>query len=234
MAASTDQPAAPADRPHLWRPASVAFLAVSLAALAAGAMPELFIPRDRAGEFAAPPAMGLMLAAQVVFVLLLSTLLVRPRAGSAAGAYLLASLAEFAVLVAASAPLYVIAAWLSDGAVRDVARCLLYLAAVATAAWGLGQWTASSRPAALTVVALLAAVAAVGAPVVCYLLAELADSPAGGGWLSPATPATFGFRLADRSPDLLVGPVWAWLLWPAVGAAAMLARLLAPKGRLAP
>ena len=138
---------------------------VSLAALAAGAMPELFLPPDRARSFASPPALGLMLAVQVVFVLMFCT----------------------------------------------------------------AQWADPRRSAAMTVVALVAATVAVGGPVACYLLAELADSPAGAAWLRRATPAVFAFGLARRSPDLLATPLWAWLLWPAVGALAAAARMLVPR-----
>ena len=228
MSASAEQPA-PAAAPQPWRPASVVFLAASLAALSAGAFPELFLPPDRARRFAAPPAMGAMLAGPVVVVLRFCTLLIRRRGDRPVGRYLIDCLAEYAVLMAASVPLYVIAAWLSDAGARDVVRCLGYLTAVIAAAWGLAQWADARRPAAMTAVALLAAAVAVAAPVACYLLAELADSPAGAAWLRRATPVVFAFGLARRSPDLLAGPLWAWLLWPTVGALAAVARMLVPR-----
>jgi len=230
MPASAEQPAPRVDAPHPWRPASVVFLAVSLAALAAGAFPEWFLPPDRAREFAAPPAMGLMLAAQVTFVLLFCALLIRRRDERPVGRYLVDSVVEYAVLVAASVPLYVLAAWLSDGAARDVARCLLYLTAVVAAAWGLAQWADPRRPAFMTAVALVAAAVALGGPVACYLLAELADSPPGAAWLRRAAPAVFAVGLAGRGPGLLPQPLWAWLLWPAAGALAAVARTLVPRG----
>jgi len=186
-------------------------------------MPELLLPPDAARSFAAPPAMGAMLAAQTIFVLMFCSLLIHSRGSRTLRRYLIETRLEYAVLLAAMVPLYVIAAWLSDAGVRDVLRCLLYLSLVMSAAWGLSLW--ARGPGTAAAVGFVAALGAVGLPVVRYLLVELAGGPAWAGGLGHAAPATFAFDLAARSGTFFVGPLWAWMLWPVVGAVAALSRL---------
>ena len=234
MSASTDQPAPPGapDR-HLWRPRGAVFLAVSVAALAVGAFAELLLPPHRASALICPRALPVLLAAQAGFLLLLYPLLAArdPGGSLGPGRVLAAGAGEHALWLAASVPLYVVAAWLSDATACDVVRGVLYLAGVAAASWSLAAWAASGRAGALTAVTLVGGAAAVAAPVAWYLLVELADAPPSAGWLPAAAPVTFAFSLAGRSARWLPAPLWAWLLWPAAAVVLALARLTAGGSR---
>ncbi len=225
------------DRPHappaapLWRPAGAVFLAVSLGALAAGAMPGLFLPPHRAAALSPAPALPLLCAAQAAFLLVVCPLLLRARGNRSLASYLLATVGEYVLWLAASVPLYVVAAWVSDATARDVVRAGLYLSGVAAAAWGLGLWVRTRRAGLVTAATLAAALIALAAPAAVYLLAELRGWPSGVDRLLSAAPATCAFRLAHRADNWLPAPLWAWALWPAAGLAAALARLLVKPAR---
>ena len=226
MSQNTEQPDQPLTQPApLWRPAGVVFLAVSLGALAVGAVPEFILPLHQVQAMPAPPALPMLLAAQAAFILLLCPLLSRP----AAPAVLIGrNAAEHLVWLAAGIPLYIVAGWLSDATAWDVLRGAAYLTAVAAAGWGLGVWAGLGRSWVITAVGILVAVAAVAAPAGCYLVAELRGWSAGLDSVLWATPATCAWRLAGSGA---AAPWWAWALWPAVGLMAVLCRLLIAPAR---
>ena len=233
--ASTDAPggASPSAGSHqLWRPAGVAFLGVSLAALAAGVFPELLLQPDRVRRFAHPPTLQVLLAAQAGFLMLLGPLVLARRRDrrswpSRLPTDLAAGAGEFLMLLIASAPLYWAAGWLSDATAVDVIRGVLYLTGVALAAWALSLW-ALKGGAWSTAAALAGAIVAVGMPVSYYLLAELTELAVRPGWLWSAAPVTCAFSVAaSRQAAWHPAPLWAWALWPIVAAALGLALLLA-------
>ena len=113
------------------------------------------------------------------------------------GAGPLSAVGEYLMLLLASAPLYVAAAWLSDAIAGDVARALLHLTSVAVGAWGLGLWIRKGHPAIATAAALAATIVALGMPVTYYLLAELTERAVCPDWLFLAAPAT-GERRSPR------------------------------------
>jgi len=215
--------------PPLWRPVGVVFLAVSLGGLALGTMPELMLPEHRVEAMSAVPALPMLLAVQAAFIMLFRPVLAR---WYARPAQIVRFAAEHLVWLVVSIPLYVVAAWLSDASAWEAAGGAGYLTAVAAGAWGLGLWAGAAPPAAMTAVALLATMVALGGPVACYIVAEFRGWSAGLDGLLWAFPATCGWRLACRADTSAVAPVWAWALWPVVGLAAAVTRFLIVPARL--
>jgi hypothetical protein len=225
---------------QLLSPAGVAFLLVSLLALAGGLFLDRLLPPDAAAAWHSPPALQALLAAQAAFLLLFGPFMAggssvrreRPARNDSADAPEPAGCPlriggtwalQFLLLAVMSAPLYLAAAWFADATAQDALRGLLYLAGVAAAAWGLGLWARAGGLAA-TLVCLFVASAALAAPVALYFLAELAERSA--GWLYLASPTTCALAVAaSRQAAWLPQPLWAWAIWPAVGAALVFARL---------
>ena len=228
MSPSAEQHAEPRVPQQLWRPAGVVFVVASLAALGAGTAPELFFPVHLVGSFRVLPALPTLFAAQAGFVLAFFPLLRGPRRAGPAWRRLTLAVGEACLWVAACVPMYVAGAWLSDASGADVFRAGVYLAGLWLAAWGLSSWHAAGRSVLAVPAVLVALSGAVGLPVVSYLLAELAGATVAAGWLARAAPVLRIFTLARRGGALLPGPWWSWVLWPAVGVAAGLVRLLVP------
>lgn len=219
-----------------WRPADAAFMVASLAALAAGAFPEVFLPAHVVDRLACPPALQMLLAAQAGLLIMFCPLIIARRAERRAFLPgLLTQAGEFLTLLIAGAPLYLVGAWLSDATALDVIRGVLYLAGVGVAAWGLGLWASAARAAILSAVALVGVAVAVGAPVVYYLVAEASEAGTRLGWLWSAGPVTCAFSVAAaRGQQWHPAPLWAWALWPGVGAALACGRLLLTARQLPP
>jgi len=238
MSASTEQPAETpraAAWGQLWRPAGGVFLLVSLGALAAGAFAELLVQPGFARARSVPPAFPVLMAAQAGMVILFWPLLTARRAAAAGrGAlslprYLALAASEYLVGVLVAGPLYLLAAWLSDATALDVVRAVLYLTGVAVAAWGMGAWVLGGATVAGTAAALASVMIALAAPAGYYLLAELTGLAVRAQWLWSAAPVTCAYSAAAaRAPLWQPVPIWAWLLWPAAGAALILTRLLIP------
>ena len=68
---------------QFWHPAGAVFLAVSVAALAVGSLPESFLQPDFGGGFASPPALQVLLAAQAGLLMLICPLVLGRRAAAA-------------------------------------------------------------------------------------------------------------------------------------------------------
>jgi hypothetical protein len=228
----------------------VVFLAGSWAALAGGLFPEHVLPPHLVAAWSNPPALQVLLAAQAAMVIAFGPLVVGRRIGAVncrepagvvetarataghprprgrwRGALVLVP--EYGLCLAACVPLYVIAAWVSDATPGDVLRGTAYLTAVAVGACGLGLWASTGRATLLTAVALVGILAAVGAPVLAYLLAEMANLYAGVEWLRWAAPTTCAYSLsASRLADWSAAPTWSWFFWPGAAVILGLARLL--------
>ncbi len=136
-----------------------------------------------------------------------------PQAG-----FLFRGAAEYVIFLAASVPLYVVAAWLSDATMIDVFRSLLYLSAVAAGALGLRLWVQTGRTAIITTITLAGVLIGLGGPVMYYLLVELTSEAGSVDWLWWASPATCAFDQAvARGANWYPAPLWAWSLWPVAG-----------------
>lgn len=230
-----DPPLQPAG--HEWRATGVVFLIVSLLALSAGVFPGFFLPAHRSQIGTGSSALQMLISTQAIFLVMFYPLLAGRRRASRTGAFLLQSAFECVLFLTAGIPLYVVAAYLSDATAADVIRSLLYLSAVATGALGLGLWVragfaeASPRRAGrvwiITAVTLAGALIAVGGPVLYYLLAELTDASVSAGWLWWASPTTCAFESAGAGgTNWYPTPIWAWALWPVVGAVLFFASYL--------
>jgi len=217
---------------QFWRPAGAGFLALSVGVLAVGVFPELVLQPDYAGRFPHPPALQVLLAAQAGLLILFYPLVADRRRTLVGGSRrMLPGLAAFAVeymvVLAVSTPLYAVAAWFSDATAVDVVRGALYLTAVAGGAWGLSLWILKDRPGTATAVALASALAAVGLPVICYLLVEVTELSDPPRWMLLTAPATCAYSVAaSRAASWQPTPLWSWALWPGVAAALAFARLL--------
>lgn len=213
-----DRPLQPAW--HGWRATGAAFLVVSLLGLSAGVFLEFFLPTHLSQTLPSVAALQMLISAQAIFLVMFYPLLAGSRRSRRADAFLLRGVFEYVILLAASMPLYVLAAYLSDATVTDVIRSLLYLSAVATGALGLGLWVRAGRVSIITAVTLAGALIAVVGPVLYYLLAELTDASGSAGWLWWASPATCAFESAgSRGANWYPTPIWAWALWPVAGIA---------------
>jgi len=233
MSATTEPlPGGARPRRGPWTPAGVAFLAVSLAALAGGAFPERLIHPDLAGGWVRLPTLQMLLAAQAGFVMLFGPLLAGLRGPRRVGGYLLSGACEYACWTLAAVPLYLAGAWLSDADAADALRGVLYLLAVAAGAGGLGVWSLSGRPAVRTAVAFAAAIAAIALPIAFYVLADIPEPPRPVEWLFSAGPVTCAYAVAEpRQGRWLPAPLWAWALWPIVGFVSLCAYLALPAGK---
>ena len=208
---------------HVWCATGVVFLVVSLLGLSAGAFWEFFLPAHRTLNIPNPPALQMLVSAQAIFLIMFWPLLV-PRQLK----FLFHGVAEYVIFLAASVPLYVVAAWLSDATSTDVSRSLLYLSAVGVGAMGLGLWARTGRTAIITAVTLAGVLIGLGGPAMYYLLVELTSEAGSVDWLWLASPVTCVFDLAGaRDPNWYPTPLWAWALWPVAGVTLAFLYLLA-------
>jgi hypothetical protein len=135
-------------------------------------------------------------------------------------------LVESAAWLAATTPLYLAAAWLSDATATDVARSILYAVALCLLAFSAGTVMRTWRAARPVVLLLLLVAAAL--PAVYYVAREFFGVlPA--EWLWDLAPATFAWQTAESlNPALIPHPTWALAAWPALAAALGAVALLRP------
>lgn len=221
MTDQTSQPSAP--RWQAWRPAGLVFLALSLAALAAGVFPDRLLPARMTSAGAAPPALSVLLAGQtVLLVLFFAFAWARKSAGAVGlGRQVLSCLIEFLFWVVPCLPLYVMATWLANATAGDALRGVGFLSCVWVLAAGLAIWSAADRPAISTAIALACGLLALAWPVAAYFAIELGLSDIPGG---PVTAAYLTAAARGGTPLAL----WQWLAWPVAGVALILARLALP------
>jgi len=209
-----------------WRPAGLAYLACLLAAMAGGLWPEVLYPSHDALRPAPLPVLRALAVGQVGFFLLVYPLVLLRRADRGqVRRYWAEAAVESAGLMVVAVPFYVAAAYLADAVAADVVRVAVYVGCLMPLSWSAGAWFRSPRATSIVVLAVLAA--ALGLPAAYYISREFLAAEAG-NWLWRLAPATFAWQLAgSRAGSWLPGPAWAVLLWPALAAAAVLARLLA-------
>jgi len=225
MSASTDNRGrAPAPT---WRPAGALYLALLLAATAAGMWPDAVYPSRQDIRSAPLPTLRAVGLGQVAFVLLVYPAVLLGRAGDARRRRLWpAVLIEPAVLMLATVPFYVVAAWLADAVPQDAVRLALYVAGL----WAFSAALAAAAcrfPPARAAAFLLLGVLALGLPAAWYVAVEFLAAPASVEWLWQLGPATAAWdAAAARDVSWLPRPLWAALVWPGAAAALICAQLL--------
>jgi hypothetical protein len=210
-----------------WRAAGLLYLGLCVAGLALGLWPQIIYPTIREGPGPAPlPALRTVAIAQAAFFAMAYPLVMLVRSAKNRAGGLAASLLECGTMVVLSLPMVATAAWLADAALADMVRAQLYVLAIAALGCGLGQL--ARRPAAATAVAVAGAAVLLGLPAAAYIVLEF--SPLETTRLWDASPALAAWGVAaSRQMAVLPQPLWAWLLWPAVGAAAALLAVLLRK-----
>ena len=216
-----------------WRPASLLYLAALLAALAIGLWPEAIFP-SRADVRAAPlPTLQVLAVVQVSYFLLAYPLIVLVRsARRTVRPHLAPALAEVVTQLLMALPFYVAAGYLADATLADCLRTAAYVSCVCLAALFAGSYLAADGgPKAPALLILIIAV--VGLPAAYYLALEFLAALGQPGWLWHLGPATFAWEIAASRPPTQPGtpiwgpgPLWAWLVWPAVAAAGVCIRAI--------
>jgi hypothetical protein len=195
---------------------------VNLAALAVGLFPQILIAPDVAGAMVVPPALSTLAAGQIGFLLLAYPLILSRRMANAKPAPSRTAVVLEAVFwMLLAAPFMATAAYFSDATVQDVVRTAVFTASGFVAGWGLAA-LASMGAGAAGLAVLIGATAVLGGSAANYMAMEFwPASPL--PWLWRACPATFAWSLAAARQDSWIPlPLWAWLIWPAAGAAMML------------
>ena len=243
MSASTDDPcplgqpppsgaAEPTPLPLLasaWRAGGLYYLAACLVALLVGLNPQAIYPPRREILPAPLPVLQCLAVVQALFFLLVHPLLMMWRADrrrQSRPEHWAGPLVESATWLAATTPLYLAAAWLSDATATDVGRSVLYAAALCLLAFAAGTLMRTWKAARPVVLLLLLVAAAL--PAVHHIAREFFGVlPA--EWLWDLAPATFAWQTAESlSPALIPRPLWALLAWPALAAALAAVALLRP------
>ncbi len=204
----------------VWGPAGALHALCCLAGLAAGLWPGAIHPSSFDTTSAVLPTPATLAIGQVVFFWLIYPLVLlrrRTRPGVSVGWR--AVLLEPAAMLVSATPFYLMAAALGDAGLVDVLRVALYVAACWPIVWAVWVWL--RIPSARTMVLLALVLVALGGPALTYMLLEFVTE--GHGAMVRAVPILRAWSLGARSETLLTRPIWAWLLWPTVGAAALLA-----------
>lgn len=210
-------------RESLLRPGLIAWLACCLAGLGLGLWPGAVWPTEP--DFLPPPlpVLQTLAVAQAVYFLLVHPLVLL--AGPVRPGW--ADLLEVPVLVGVSLPMLLGGAWLADAVGGDVLRVVLAVLAVGPAGVAAGRLLRRPGWRGPVLVAML--LLAVGMGGVWYLTLDFLPGRAHEvlwrawplGWTSSAG--------TSRTGGLWPGPIWAWLLCPAVGLAGWLGSVLMEK-----
>ena len=124
---------------------------------------------------------------------------------------------EALALVLVAAPFYLASAWLSDAILRDVLRCVLYLLGLFVLSAALGDLLRRDSTRTAGLIAMLTIL--LGLPSLYYVCLEFAPS-ASCEWLRSLSPAMMAWDAAQaRGGSLTPQPLWAWIVWPALGVA---------------
>jgi hypothetical protein len=197
-------------------------LAILLGALAAGLWPGAIHPSSL--RPAPLPLLHAVAAGLVVCMLTVTPLSAAGRACRAAP--IRKPLAELTVVVVFSTPAGVVGLWLGDLPGLALGRVGLYLLTLLPLSSAGAGWMARRRGGGWVLTALLGVVLAL--PGAWYVGADFflgTDAT----WLWHLAPMTRIWQLAgDRGSQLLAGPAWAWLVWPAVGLAGLAGLGLVP------
>jgi hypothetical protein len=169
--------------------------------------------------------------AQVAFFLLAYPLILSRRALRLTPApvrFWLPCALESAVLLAATAPLYAAAAWVSDAVWGDCLRSALAVACLCPLSWAAGRGLAAGRWSSAILIGLWSA--AIGLPWAQYVCRDFAAADRAADVLWSLAPTTFAWdAAASRQALVWPQPAWAIPLWLAL--AAGLAALPAHGGR---
>jgi hypothetical protein len=201
-------------RAAAWQAGAVIYLGVALTGLAAGFWPgAIFHPQSLQG--APLPALASLAVAQAAFFLLAYPLILARR--GAQGRFWSACALESVVLLAATAPLYAAAAWVSDAALADCLRAALAVACLCPLGWSAGRALGAGRWTSAVLICLV--VAAVGLPWAQYVCRDFAAADRAADVLWQLAPATFVWdAAAPRQPVWWPQPAWSALVWLALAA----------------
>ncbi|NQU76082.1 MAG: hypothetical protein HQ546_07215 [Planctomycetes bacterium] len=204
---------------HLWRPAILAWGGVNLAALCVGLFPRLLL-----AESAAPtgplPALQALAIGQVGFALLIYPLILACRMQHRRCAE---DIVEACLWMLMSLPFFAVAGYFADATAQDVVRVAVLTASMLFAGWGLAD-LAGWGSAGVSVSVLISVLIVLGGPMANYLAwAFWQELPP--MWLWQGCPMTFASSVAAVRQDAWIpGPLWAWLLWPALAVTFVLVR----------
>lgn len=214
-----------------FRPAVAVYLGFCLAGLAVGLWPGA-VHRPADVVPAAPvPGLRALAVAQVAFLLLAYPLVWLRRAGRAAPPFRwYAAPVESLGFLVAAVPFQFAGAYFQDATAVDAVRSAVGVAFLLPLAWAAAWWM-GSRSARAPVLLALAGIL-LGLPAAYYIARDfLAAGAAEAEWLWRLGPATFAWEVAAQRQDIwLPRPVWAAVVWPAGGIAALLTGQVCERG----
>lgn len=140
---------------------------------------------------------------------------------------LLPSMFEIVLWAVLAVPFWAAAGYFADATFQDVIRTAILWAGFFLPAWGMAL-LARRGEGGRTIALLLAAVFGLGAPAAGYVVREFsAHFPA---WLGKIIPATLAWSVAQsRLGHWAPRPLWAFVLFPAIGLAMILLHAALPK-----
>ena len=211
-----------------WPPTGLWLLVIAVASLAVGLWPGAIYPNETGGAHTLPVlayvAVGLAVWYTLVWPLVTASL-----GSKMSGA---SRLVQLIMSLVASAPLIVLAAFLSDSNAADVVRTVVAIVLLWPVAWQVGRWL-GGRWGDLALLGVLLVL--LGWPAAYYILREwCAPSPYGPAeWLWRLGPLTLIWEIADqRRGGWLPQPLWPTLLWPGLVVAGRLAfSAIRPRGQ---
>jgi len=217
----------------LWRGGAVIYLAMLLAALAAGLWPEAIHHSHVYRPDAPLPTLQTLAVAQCCYFLLVWPIVIAARSDARRGPLGAAAVAETIVLVVAAIPLYVAGAYFADATVVDWARTATAVCGQLPLAWAGSLWIATYRPGRPWV-ALNALALVFGGAVGWYVIRDLLGGAAGGAaeaaW--QISPITFAWQAAQsQGRRWFAEPLWPMAAWALAAAIAGLANLALVHGR---
>ncbi|MCE5325045.1 MAG: hypothetical protein LLG01_01385 [Planctomycetaceae bacterium] len=216
MPASTDSPRPAA---AAWTPAALLYLLVLLAGLAVGLWPRsLYVPLE--GSAGPLPTLQVLAAFQALWLTLIWPLVLM-RSAQAGSKYVLSALAALVLQLVVAAPFYVVAAWLSDAALLDVLRLIIFLLCLSPLAIAAGALMArNATAAAWTLLTLM--LLTLGLPALFYLGTEFWTHAGSVDWLWNLGPLTAAWSTAAaRGTSILPQPLWSPGVLLAISAAAV-------------
>jgi hypothetical protein len=211
-----------------WKPAGAIYLLVSILALALGLWPETVLPPRTSVNPAPLPALSALAVGQMAYLVLVWPLVIARRTRRQGPQCPGCLAVELLGLLAVAVPMYVVAAWFSDGRAEDAARVALLVLAAGPLSWLLGRLLAGPRAMPWVLLAMI--LLGLGLPALYYVLVDFA-APLGADWAWELSPVSLAWSVG-RAPqaDWLPSPLWAPLLWLIAGAGGLTMLHLAERG----